>query len=194
MYTKHDLKYMTKCFLHKFFSYGYNKFGYRSAILKPQIIRNKKYIDIGNHVVIFEGARIECFDYYVNKYNPYLKIGDNVVIGYSFQCLVASKCVIGSNTLMASNILISTENHGINPNLIYSQQPLETKDVFIGENCWIGEKVMILPGVTLGNNVIVGAGSVVTKSFASNVIIAGNPARIIKKYDKYKMEWVDNNG
>ena len=186
----HDFKYMLKCYFYYFFKFGYKKFGYRSAILKPLLIRNKKYVDIGNHVIIFDSARIECYDRYNDeKYYPNLKIEDNVIIGYNFQCLVASNCTIGKNSLLASNILISTENHGINPEEIYAKQKLYSKDVTIGENCWIGEKVTILPGVKLGNNVIVGAGSVVTKSFDSDVIIAGNPAKIIKKYNYNSSEW-----
>ena len=54
------------------------------------------------------------------------------------------------------------------------------KPITIGDNCWLGGHVTVLPGVTLGENVVVGAGSVVTKSFGDNVVIVGNPARVIK--------------
>ena len=50
----------------------------------------------------------------------------------------------------------------------------------IGDNCWIGAGAIICPGVTIGNNAVVGAGSVVTKSFGDNVVIAGNPAKVIR--------------
>ncbi|WP_368253629.1 DapH/DapD/GlmU-related protein, partial [Clostridium paraputrificum] len=55
------------------------------------------------------------------------------------------------------------------------------KPITIGDNCWIGGSATIVPGVTLGNNVVVAAGAVVTKSFGDNVVIGGNPAKIIKE-------------
>ena len=182
-----------KCALSPIFGLGYKYFGKRSGIVSPLIIRNKKYIHIGKSVRILKGARLECYDTYADhKYKPNLVIEDKVNIGYNFQCLVTSNCRIGDHSLLASNILISTENHGMDPTKIYSDQPLTSGDVNIGRNCWIGERVIILPGVTLGDNVIVGGGSVVTHSFGDNVIIAGNPGKIIKSYDFNNKKWEGN--
>lgn len=69
-------------------------------------------------------------------------------------------------------------------------QPLVASPVTIGRGCWIGEKVSIMPGVVLGNKCVVGANSVVTKSFPDYCIIGGIPARIIKKYDFIEHRWV----
>ncbi|WP_242492069.1 acyltransferase [Massilimicrobiota timonensis] len=91
------------------------------------------------------------------------------------------KIKIGKGTYIAPNVGIITENHKLN-NLDEHDSP---KDVKIGDNCWIGMNSVILPGVTLGNGVIVGAGSIVTKSFLDeNIVICGNPAKVVKKYEK----------
>lgn len=85
---------------------------------------------------------------------------------------------IGSGTYIAPNVGIITQNHDIN-DLSKHTQPGNVK---IGKKCWIGMNSIILPGVTLGDNTVVGAGSVVTKSFSSgNCIIVGNPAKCIKE-------------
>lgn len=85
---------------------------------------------------------------------------------------------IGKGTHIAPNVGLITANHDTN-NL---QKHLPGKDISIGENCWIGMNSVILPGVVLGDKTIVGAGSIVTKSFEEgNCVIAGNPAKIIKK-------------
>lgn len=74
---------------------------------------------------------------------------------------------------------IITQNHDPqNPN-----KHLPAKEVVIGDNCWIGMNAVILPGVHLGDHITVDAGAVVTHSFEGNCVIAGNPARIIKKFD-----------
>ena len=84
---------------------------------------------------------------------------------------------IGENFLFAPGIRIISVNHGVNNEF----KNEDSKPVKIGNNVWFGTNVTILPEVELGDNVVVGAGAVVTKSFPSNVIVAGNPARIIKE-------------
>lgn len=87
------------------------------------------------------------------------------------------KIVIGSGSYIAPNVGLITANHDVN-NL---EEHSEAKEIHIGKNCWIGMNSMILPGVILGDKTIVGAGSVVTKSFPlGNCVIGGNPAKIIK--------------
>ena len=88
------------------------------------------------------------------------------------------KIVIGHGTWIAPNVGIITTNHSV-VDLDKHDLP---RDVYIGNNCWLGMNVTILPGVKLADNTIVGAGSVVTKSFEQgNCVIAGNPARFVKK-------------
>jgi len=82
---------------------------------------------------------------------------------------------IGDGTFIGPNVGILTVNHDLYNRDLYTNDG----SVRIGRNCWLGMNSMILPGVTLGDNVTVGAGSVVTHSYPSNVVIAGNPARVI---------------
>jgi acetyltransferase-like isoleucine patch superfamily enzyme len=87
---------------------------------------------------------------------------------------------IGDNVRIASNVQIITRNHDLKDISKYE----ERKDVYICDNCWIGANAIILPGVTLGEHTIVGAGSVVTKNFTNGFcVIAGNPAKKIKNIE-----------
>lgn len=95
----------------------------------------------------------------------------------------AGKIIIGKGSYIAPNAGIITANH--DPYNL--DKHAEGKDVVLGKSCWIGMNSVILPGVVLGDHTIVGAGSVVTKSFSEGYcVIAGNPARIIKYLDKEK--------
>ena len=90
---------------------------------------------------------------------------------------INAKIYIGKGSMIAPNCGLITTNHDIND----LNKSAKGKDIKIGKKCWIGMNSMILPGVELGDHTIVGAGSVVTKSFKEgNCVIAGNPAKIIK--------------
>ncbi len=112
-----------------------------------------------------------------------IEIGDNV--GISGATIYArSRIVIGSNTNIGGNVkILDNDFHPVNPmeRLADNKDAIGTLPVHIGENCFIGCNVLILKGSRIGNNCVVGAGAVVSGSFEDNCVIAGNPAKIIKR-------------
>ena len=140
----------------------------------------------GNKTHILSGSRIANF-----VEGGKITIENRCSIIHNLTILNASEVIIGNDVLIASNVLISSENHGIDPEseLSYMAQPLVSSPVHIGDGCWIGEKVCILPGVTIGKKCIIGAASVVTKDVPDYCIAAGNPARVIKKYNFETHNW-----
>ena len=106
------------------------------------------------------------------------KIGKNVFINSCCRFQDNGGIEIGDKTMIGPNVTIVTVNHEINPETRINAIP---KPVKIGKNVWIGADCTILPGVTIGENSIIGAGSVVTKDVPANIVVAGNPAKLIKK-------------
>ena len=102
-----------------------------------------------------------------------------------------NKVVIGNNVLLGSSVTILDCNHGMDAEeeTGYFEQDMLLKEVHVEDGVWCGDHVIILPGVTVGKHSIIGAGSVVTKSIPSYCIAAGNPARVIKKWDFNSKSW-----
>ena len=173
------------CFKRKF-----EYFGEKSMIYYPSMISNFKDISIGNNTTILANSRIQIFNYLTGDKAKVI-IGNNCYFGFHLSILAGGSIIIGNDVLIASNVLITSENHGTDPesSIPYMNQNLECKNVIIGDGCWIGEKVSILPGVTIGEKSIVGANSVVTKSIPPFSIAAGIPARVIKKYNFENHRW-----
>ena len=90
---------------------------------------------------------------------------------------------IGEGSLIGHNVVMATLNHEVDP---YHRADIHPKPIHIGKRVWIGSGSIILPGVTIGDNSIVGAGSVVTKDVPANTIVAGNPAKFIKNIELNK--------
>lgn len=165
-------------------------FGKNSHIQYPAILQGYENISIGNNTIILKNSRIQVYNN-LTRENANITIGDNCYICTNFTCLVGANIKIGNNVLIASYVLVSSENHGMNPesDIPYMNQPLVCEPVSISDGCWIGEKVCILPGTSIGKKCIIGAGSVVTRSIPDYSIAVGNPARVIKTFNFSTHSW-----
>ncbi|WP_224375496.1 acyltransferase [Clostridium perfringens] len=128
---------------------------------------------------------LESCGYNVNiypkaKFSSRVEIGDNSDIGYKAR--LNGKVVIGEDVIMGPEVIVYTTNHKINSIqvAIKYQGNTDEKQVKIGDGCWIGARVIILPGVTIGKGVVIGAGAVVSKNIPDYAVVVGNPAKIIK--------------
>lgn len=110
-----------------------------------------------------------------------LSLGNNSGIGYN--CIIQGTVTIGNDVMMGPDVLIYTSNHAFDRTDIpmCKQGYQQERPVTIGNDVWIGARVIILPGVTIGDGVIIGAASVVTKNLPPFTICAGNPARVLKE-------------
>lgn len=113
-------------------------------------------------------------------YGNHIKVGKNFFANYNCTILDVGKVTFGDNCLLAPNVAIYTAGHPIHPDARNSAYEYGI-DVTIGNNVWIGGNVVIMPGVTIGDCCVIGAGSVVTKDIPAWTIAAGNPARVIRK-------------
>lgn len=113
-------------------------------------------------------------------YGSHIEVGKNFYANYNCTILDVAKVKIGDNCQIAPNVAIYTAGHPIHPDSRNSMYEYGI-EVTIGDNCWIGGNSVICPGVHVGNNVVIGAGSVVTKDVPDWSIAAGNPCKVIRK-------------
>jgi acetyltransferase-like isoleucine patch superfamily enzyme len=144
----------------------YEKFEERKLLLKKILGKTKKDFFIEQPFVCDYGFNIE--------------IGENFYSNHNLTILDPAKVTFGDNVFIGPNVGFYTAEHPLDYKT--RNQLLEfAKPIKVGNNVWIGGGVTILSDVKIGNNVVIGAGSVVTKDIPDNVVITGNPARIIKE-------------
>ena len=112
-------------------------------------------------------------------YGSHIEVGKNFFANYNCTILDVAKVTIGDNCFVAPNVAIYTAGHPIYPD-VRSAMWEYGKQVTIGDNVWIGGNTVICPGVNIGSNVIIGAGSVVTKDIPDWAIAAGNPCKVLR--------------
>lgn len=153
----------------------------------PMYLQGGKHITIGQAFGCDHRLRLEAWGEFLgDKFTPEIMIGDNVCIQKDCHIGAINKIIIGNNVLLASKVYISDHSHGeVTKEALLlppAQRRLFSKGpIVIEDNVWLGEGVVVLPNVTIGENSIVGANSVVTKSIPRNSVVAGNPARIIRE-------------
>ncbi|MGE6260411.1 maltose O-acetyltransferase [Heyndrickxia sporothermodurans] len=115
-------------------------------------------------------------------YGYNISVGENFYA--NFDCVILDVCPvkIGNNCMIAPGVHIYTATHPLDAETRNSGKEYG-KPVFIGNNVWIGGRSIVNPGVTIGDNVVIASGSVVTKDVPDNVVVGGNPAKVIKKID-----------
>ncbi|MBQ8235106.1 MAG: sugar O-acetyltransferase [Clostridia bacterium] len=128
---------------------------------------------------IGEGCYIEP-PFYANWGGKHVHFGKKVYANFHLTLVDDTHIYVGDYTMFGPNVTVATAAHPIAPEL-REQGYQYNLPVHIGRNCWIGAGAVILPGITIGDNTVVGAGSVVTKDLPANVVAVGNPCRILRE-------------
>lgn len=175
---------------YKKFLGGYDSnFSMESGIvmINPQCVFFGKNVGVGANT--FFGPVTE---YMGIAYNPKIIVGEGTWIGKNCSIAAIDKVEIGKNVLFAGHVHITDHSHGYeNISKPMNVQPLTSKGpVIIEDDCWLGFSCEILSGVHIGKHCVIAARAVVTKDVPAYSVVAGNPARIIKKYDMESKKWI----
>lgn len=122
--------------------------------------------------------------FHANWGGKHVHFGDGVYANFGLTCVDDTHIYVGSHTLFGPNVVLATAGHPMMPELrkhgIQYNMPIH-----IGENCWLGAGVIVVPGVTIGDNVVIGASSVVTKDIPSNSVAMGTPCRVVRQINDH---------
>ncbi len=166
----------------------YNALAYDEKEKKQELLK-LLFGEIGTEVSV--GTPFIC-DYGRNIY-----IGNNVSVNMNCTFIDCNKIMIGDDVLIAPNVQLYTATHPVEREERYAVEKIQggkkcrrtyALPIKIGNGCWLGGGVIVLPGVTIGDGSVIGAGSVVTRDIPPNVVVAGNPCRVIRKINCSKVD------
>jgi len=152
---------------------------------KRNEMMKKMFAEVG------ENCYIES-PFHANFGGKHVHLGDYVYANFNLTLVDDTFIYIGSYTQFAPNVVVATAAHPILPEL-REQEYQFNLPVHIGRNCWIGAGVIVLPGITIGDNVVIGAGSVVTKDIPPNVVAVGNPCKVMREISERDREYYRGN-
>ena len=166
-------------------------------IRRPFTLRGRKYIDFGMSLTTGVGCRCDCVPG-IDSAAKKLVFGKNVQINDYVHIVAMEKVTIGDDVLMASHVFISDNSHGSykgdeldsDPRVPPIQREYRTSPVTIGKSSWIGEGVIIMPGVSIGEGCVIGAHSIVNRDIPNYTVAVGTPIRLIKRYDFETRRWM----
>lgn len=129
-----------------------------------------------------EGCYIEL-PFHANWGGKNVHFGNGVYANSNLTLVDDGQIYVGDRVMIGPNVTVATANHPLDPDL--REKGLQyNRDVVIGDNVWLGAGVIIVPGVHIGKNAVIGAGSIVTKDIPENVLAVGNPAHVIRQIEK----------
>lgn len=134
-----------------------------------------------------EGTYVES-PYFGNWGGHHVHLGKSVYINAGLKLVDDTHIYIGDYTMLGPNVVLATAGHPIDPQL--REKALQYNlPVRIGRNCWLGAGVIVMPGITIGDNSVIGAGSVVTRDIPANVVAVGNPCRVLRPISEHDREF-----
>jgi acetyltransferase-like isoleucine patch superfamily enzyme len=142
---------------------------------------------IGPYATLSAGMLVPLDD----GWDPLLTIGDRCQLGKGFSVVAHERVEIGDDTCAGPNVYITDQNHGYeNIDLPIRTQMWKNAPVSVGAACWLGHGAVILPGTSIGRHVVVAAGAVVTGAVPDYSVVAGVPAKVVRRYVPAR-GWVD---
>ena len=152
---------------------------------KREALLKEMFAEIG------EGCYIEP-PFHANWAGAHVHFGNNVYANFNLTLVDDTDIYVGDKVMFGPNVTVATAGHPIDPELRYQAMQYNIP-VHIGENVWIGANAVVLPGITIGDNSVIGAGSVVTKDIPPNVIAVGNPCRVLREIGEHDKKYYYKN-
>jgi|CXWL01.1.fsa_nt_gi acetyltransferase-like isoleucine patch superfamily enzyme len=171
----------------------FGAFGEGSLVRPPYTIVSASHIHIGARTTIGPNALLSVVTEHLGqRFTPRFQIGDDCSIGQNFVVGCIDEVTIGNKVLISSNVFLGDTIHGYKDvsRPVIDQPLLKRGAVRVENGAFIGINAIILPGVRIGRNAVVGAGAVVTADVPDYTVVAGNPARILRKYDPAGNAWI----